>query len=314
MSDLRIIAQIEQEAGGKLEQRELEHIYYPNITGYSLDKKGNISGLNLNGFQLEDYSFVKKLTDLKVLCVAGADLHMANLHNVSLIDFNPSEYTFFHPLQQLIALDLSRARIININFLKHIQSLQKLRLNGIGIFKNHQLLNPLTDLAGLTHLEISTAGVRHIQIIGELKTLEHLDLEANDIDNLYPLKSLTNLNYLDLSRNDIVDIQPLSGLDLLSDLDLSENEISDLNPLKNLTKLHTLNLNQNRIKNITPIEKLNSLVELYLGDNEITNIDPLVKLNLLQELDISHNRITDSFFLERLKKIPQLYADPMKEE
>ena len=71
----------------------------------------------------------------------------------------------------------------------------------------------------------------------EMATLTRLDLSEAGISNLTGLGGATNLTWLNLSGNNISDISALAGLTNLTWLNLSGNNISDISPLVENTGL-----------------------------------------------------------------------------
>lgn len=70
-------------------------------------------------------------------------------------------------------------------------------------------LSPLSNLRGLTKLELSTNQIIDITLLSNLDSLEILHLGYNQITDISSLSCLLNLEFLNLSNNQIANIYPL---------------------------------------------------------------------------------------------------------
>jgi small GTP-binding protein len=93
--DLKIIKQIENKIGKKLEQLNIDEII-GFIKGYTIDENENIIGLNLGNFRFSDISFLK---DLK------------NLTHLDLFNNQISEISSLKDLEDLKVVDLKHNKI-----------------------------------------------------------------------------------------------------------------------------------------------------------------------------------------------------------
>ncbi|MEM9121370.1 MAG: COR domain-containing protein, partial [Cyanobacteria bacterium P01_F01_bin.56] len=108
----------------------------------------------------------------------------------------------------------------------------------------------LSELKGLTTLDLSYNRISDVSFLSELKGLTTLDLSYNRISDVSFLSELKGLTTLDLRNNRISDVSFLSELKGLTTLDLSYNSISDVSFLSELKGLTTLDLRNNRITEI----------------------------------------------------------------
>jgi Leucine-rich repeat (LRR) protein len=84
--------------------------------------------------------------------------------------------------------------------------------------------NPGENLASLTLLSCTDAGITSLVGLNQLPSLSIIDLSNNDIDDLSPMINLTNLRVLRIANNHIKDISILNELSLLNFIDLSGND------------------------------------------------------------------------------------------
>ena len=116
-----------------------------------------------------------------------------------------------------------------------------------------------SEMAALTHLEASEAGVRDLTGLESAINLTSLNVDLNSVKDLSPLTGLTNLTGLYLVRNSASDLSPLRDLTNLQDLFIDTNGISNLSPLAGLTNLSRLALNNNSISDLSPLAGLTNL-------------------------------------------------------
>ena len=146
---------------------------------------------------------------------------------------------------------------------------------------------PITpsDMATLTHLEASEAGVRDLTGLEHATNLKVLGLWRNSVSDLSPLAGLTNLTGLYLGINSASDLSPLVELTNLESLFLDANGISDLSALAGLTQLTRLALNNNSISDLSPLAGLTNLRWMRLASNNISDLSPLIANTGLGEGD-----------------------------
>jgi internalin A len=126
----------------------------------------------------------------------------------------------------ILALNLDRFGIENVEFLKDLECLVCLRLHG----------NSISDIG----------------VLRSLKKLTKLDLRANAIKNISPINELVKLTYLDLSDNRIDTVPSLVTFNELKTLKLQENEINSIDFLKGLSNLELVYLGDNKITDLHP--------------------------------------------------------------
>ena len=149
------------------------------------------------------------------------------------------------------------------------------------------------EMATLTRLEASEAGIRDLTRLEHATNLTNLDLSINNITNISRLVGLTNLEVLGLWKNSVSDLSPLAGLTKLTELYLGDNSASDLSPLAELTNLESLFLDSNGISNLSALAGLTQLTRLALNNNSISDLSPLAGLTNLRWMRLASNKISD---------------------
>ena len=109
------------------------------------------------------------------------------------------------------------------------------------------------NMATLTWLEASKAGINNLTGLEGSTNLTSLNLWGNNISDISAVAGLTNLRTLNLAINSVSDISAVAGLTNLTRLFLGNNSVSDISAVAGLTNLRTLNLNRNSISDISPL-------------------------------------------------------------
>ena len=91
------------------------------------------------------------------------------------------------------------------------------------------------ELATVTELDLSAAGIRDLQGLEDARNLAVLRLRNNAVSTLAPLAGL-GLEYLDIGGNGITDLTPLAGLPALREVRLGSNPVQDFSPLAPLVR------------------------------------------------------------------------------
>ena len=157
-------------------------------------------------------------------------------------------------------------------------------------------IRDLTGLEGatnLTRLDLGENAIRDISVLAGLTNLTKLSLDFNNITDISVLAGLPNLIDLALGYNAITDHSILSGLTNLTSLDLRSTNTSDLSVLSGLTKLERLYIDRNGISDLAPLAGLTNLTRLGLVGNDISDVSALVGLTNLKWMRLAENNITD---------------------
>ena len=111
------------------------------------------------------------------------------------------------------------------------------------------------ELATVTELDLSAAGIRDLRGLEDARNLVALRLGNNAVQALAPLTGLAALRQVDLRDNQITDLAPLAGLGL-EYLDIGGNQITDLAPLTGLPALREVRLGSNPVQDFSPLVPL----------------------------------------------------------
>jgi internalin A len=208
--DMDIIKQIGKQIGKKLKPKPLEEIML-TAKGFTVDKTGQVKGVNLRS---------TNITDLTPLCA------LTNLKNLSLQYNKISDLTPLSVLTKLTNLDLRYNKIVDLTPLCTLTNLKNLKL------RTNQItdLTPLSALTNLKNLSLQYNKISDLTPLSALTKLERLYLYENQITNLTPLSALINLKELSLRSNQITALTPLKELKQLKYLNVKNNSIERLPP------------------------------------------------------------------------------------
>ncbi|UCH96823.1 MAG: leucine-rich repeat domain-containing protein [Candidatus Aminicenantes bacterium] len=310
--DLEIIKRFEKQIGITLKEQPIEKL---RIRGsYSLDRNGNVTGLNLRRLRrldLIDISPLKELKQLTFLDLRNNKLahllpirHLKNLTHLYLSNIHKSDISPINELTQLTVLHLCSNNLYDISPIEKLKQLTVLHL-GTNLLSD---ISPIKGLKQLSKLDLGNNNIYDISPIRELKKLTKLVLSNNNnLTHISPIKELKQLTYLDLRSNKLsdIDISPIKELKGLTKLYLDNNYISDISPIEDLTGLSHLYLSSNHINDISPLMELTQLIQLNLGRNQLSDISPIKKLIKLNALDLRCNQLSDSD-ISPIKELKQL--------
>ena len=207
---LKLIKPLEEEIGKKLERLDIIEIDGSLELGYSVDEKGNITGLNLDKLEL------KQLPES-----LG---NFLKLEKLSLFDNNLIDISGIGRFGDLTALGLGENKIADVG--------------------------PLMELKKLKSLDIESNQLTQVNEIGELTGLEILGLDDNQLTDLNPLSNLKQLTALYLADNQLTTLAGLEGLEKLRILYLRNNRLEDISAILGLTDLTLLDLMENEIRSL----------------------------------------------------------------
>ncbi len=167
-------------------------------------------------------------------------------------------------------------------------------------------LSPLSGLAGLQSLDLSSTGVTDLSPLSGLAGLQILNLWGTGVTDLWPLSGLKGLQRLNLTSTRVADLSPLSGLTGLQSLDLSETSVTDLSQLSGLTGLQSLDLWNTGVTDLSPLSGLKGLQSLNLVGTDVVDLSPLSGLAGLQSLSLLGTSVTDLSLLSGLAGLQSL--------
>ena len=163
-----------------------------------------------------------------------------------------------------------------------------------------------SEIATLTHLFASNAGIGDLTGLEFATNLTWLNLEGNSISDISPLAGLTNLTSLELGVNSISDLSAVAGLTNLTDLHIGSNRVSDISAVAGLTNLTQLNLEGNSISDLSAVAGLTNLTDLHIGSNRVSDISAVAGLTNLTQLNLEGNSISDISAVAGLTNLTQL--------
>lgn len=247
-----------------------------------LEYATNLTTLALNNSYVEDYQFLAKLTNLKIL----------SLHPDSPLRTKSINLNFLTQLEELIIFDLSW----NANDFSYLSNCENLR--SLEIYSHNFTsadLNHLSNLVGLVDLDLFGANITDINPLSPLINIESLNISgiSSRVSDITILAGLTKLRRLQLTNNEITNISALSGLSDLTELGLGLNNITDISSLTNLTKLRDLSLNYNNIEDISALTNLTNMWQLLLHNNNIDDISSLSGMINISSMQLHNNNIDD---------------------
>jgi Leucine-rich repeat (LRR) protein len=173
-TDLELIEQFQKEIGEKLEKLARAQIMHGRKPGFSVDKKGNVTGLNLCNINLKPFSTsISKFKNLSKL-----NLLRTQLHDIS----------FLEGLVYLKELSLSGNQITDISPLRELINLEELFLTGNQITD----ISPLVKLIRLERLHLGHNKIKFLpeeffelemEIVFGNQPEDGVHLEDNPIEN-----------------------------------------------------------------------------------------------------------------------------------
>lgn len=154
-------------------------------------------------------------------------------------------------------------------------------------------LSPIRSLTGLHHLSLNHAGVSDLAPIRDMTALRFLSLDQTGASDLSPIRNLTGLDSLFFSQTGVRDLSPVRGLAGLQLLSLAHTGVSDLSPIRGLTALQHLFLKGTSISELSPIHGLTGLRNLHLDQTAVSDLSPIRDLMRLQNLFLAQTGISD---------------------
>ena len=158
-------------------------------------------------------------------------------------------------LGKVRSLNLSQAHLDQLDpcVFTHLKNLRELFLG------SSQVLDDLSAIAGLKHLESLRASL-------------------NQVSDITPLAGLVHMDRLDLGHTQVRDLKPLAKLTAITELELDNTPVSDLTPLSGMKKLQRLSLKNTQVKDFSPLKGLKKLEFIYVAGTPATDISPLLPL------------------------------------
>lgn len=335
------------------EMRSLNHLYLNDVELISdpytaeqavqeiLANNPQLTHIGVNGLAIGDFQgFFEKLSpdlvslELSKTGLASPPVPFEQFPRLKILNVSHNPLDYIGPLRslqtQLQELDVSNTRIQDLDVLRELRALTKLRLNNVASSSMphpqaqddlvHQVLlnNP-----GLLHVGLNGLALNNpYQLFDMLSpAVEALELSGLGLSHLpVPLEQYTHLTMLDLSNNPLDHLGPLQSLqDSLRYLNLSGTKLHDLYDIREFSNLSHLLLNDIAFEYGVTIEQ--DLFDLLQKNSNLTHVaingitinDPYRLSDLLspQLLSLEMSRIgleDESFSLDKFHRLKKLDA------
>lgn len=187
-------------------------LVYQNLNDFTPIKENvklkhlDIRDCSKDGKQIEDISFLSKLTDLDFLNIKAA---------------RPKDLTPLKGLIKLTYLDMESTKIENVDFAKDLEELEYFNaqhsfVKDITPFKNHTKLKTLLLSAPANKYFHGKDLLTDISAVSTLKNLKELDISNHNVEDISSLKGLENLEGFTATNNLIKDLEVLLSLPKLN--------------------------------------------------------------------------------------------------
>ncbi|CAL6081267.1 Conserved_hypothetical protein [Hexamita inflata] len=263
--------------------------------------------------------------------------------NLSITNCGLTKLDGIEQMTQLLEIDVSNNKLLIVEPLLGIPSLQTVKLDGNyvqDLYVLQELRSNYWPLATKQNIPDQTILDDHIDHASEQEKAKYTGLmqsqkEKNeqivyDAFQITKLKDYMKSGELTIKNDDsIISTQFLDFFTTffnikkiildncqnvkfirnpikITDLSIINSKIKDLKGLEQMKQLKKLNLSGNSIRDITAISSLTELTSLVLNHNDVYNISALKSLENLAELDLSYNKILFSEPIANLDKITQL--------
>lgn len=226
----------------------------PALTSLSIDFRNNT-------IKLKDYSFLKKLVNLK-------KLNISNVHD--------SDTDNLTSLTSLEWLSISNSDLSNIEFLDKIRQLKYFFLEYTPNIKNYEALKYLSRVEKV-NLSYSNVTEEELKTVPDIDTLVGLGLVGNNFININEFPVFKNLTSLALCNN------PLESIKI---------------PLDNIPKLKYLDISSTLIVDANKIHGFDNIEEIIIKDTKIIKVAPFKKYKNLRHINATISNILDKSVLE----------------
>lgn len=164
---------------------------------YPLSQRDDFTQISLSNCVFEDFSFLKKMTQLKFLA----------LNNTNFSDEGDEHNCIFSYLNNLQDLNLQETNFTNTELLIPAKSIRVLNLKRCNI----QDISALKDLVRLKVLNLAGTKIQDISALADLEFLESLNISGTFVKDIGPLKNLVKLKSLEVIDTPIQDFSPVSS-------------------------------------------------------------------------------------------------------
>ena len=259
----------------------------------------------------QEYSTAETELDLSGQNLTDADLaslrQMENLTSLNLA--GNSGISDLSPLADLTKLQFLElpcpSGISDLTPLSGLTELTAFRMMGNG--GNSAPVNkvkdfrPLSNLTGLTDLELAVTELEDLSFVSGLSSLKVLQLKGSvTAEDLTALSELTNLTELRFQVNGLKSFRGIENLTQLKEADFYAEDaaFTDLDPFRNLTQLEYLRLPRHTAGtafSADGLANLENLQELNM-EHSVESLEPLRNLKNLKILNMATGRQAEGTF------------------
>lgn len=325
----------------QLETLELTNNQLTNVNG--LETLTQLKQLSLSNNPLEDISALPKASQVESLWLFTQDpityrkdmplsdlsglANLTGLKTLSIEGDNIIDISPISALTNLQELSLVTYQVEDISVLANLTNLHTVKLRsyttpqiastpeGYELEMKLTDLSPLTQLNGLTTLEVQLTAVQDFSSISQLNTLENLSISGNRSTSFAPFANLTNLRSLIFfpSSNDVDnDIEQLSQLSKLHTLQaVWPEQLSNLNLLKNMPQLTNIgiigNLNSELVDFTVISDYAGQLTTFWVSGTKLADVSFLTNFTALTNLQLQGTKsLNDLSPLQSLSQLNRL--------
>lgn len=189
---------------------------------------------------------------------------------------------------------------IDLNFLKDLNNLKKLRVN----ISSKENLELISEVSWLDNLTIYIYNIEDLDSLKKLKELTSLTFSTNtENNNINFIKELSKLKFLSIHPSGLIDLSPISFLDKLEILMVYSLKLNNIEEIGKLKNLKFLDLDSCKIEQPDFIGELKNLKTLRLKLNGISNLSFLKKLSKIKSINIKSNPISDISIIGELTNL-----------
>ncbi len=268
--------------------KNLEELIIDNVSY----EWGNTEDYN----QIEDFSVISHLTNLKSLSLRGNQINdlsmLTGLEGLTDLDLTNNNITDIEGLEEfknLIRLDLSNNKISNMKSIQFLYNLSQLSIANNDI----KDINYLKPVFNLNSLDISNNPIEDIDVLANQQVIQSLDISGTIVKDFSVLNELTTLRNLKVNNVGLTSLDPIKTLTNLNDLSIEGNSLTTLEGIEIFQKLFSLSIGNNNIKNFSPLNQLPWLNSLSVNNSGITDLSVFEGLKPLSYLSLDNNHIQD---------------------
>lgn len=239
-------------------------LYDQNITDISPLKGLPIEGLYLMGNQIEDFSVVETMGELKILCIGD----------------NPvSVMPDLSKCRHLETLSIENITCDNLDFLEN-STIVALYIQCLYVRDSD--FSVLARMPNLVSLYSARNQYAFYEMLPDLSMLKRLALWEYTENDLAVLKSLPNLEAFWVGGDMVTSMAGVENAANLEELCIDGTNITDISPVKSLHKLFYLKIRENKIEDYTPLFECDSLRIVSANLQQMDEINSIESNHMFQ--------------------------------